>query len=283
MSATLQAKDRTGDLRDSQGRTRFVRYTYNRDPDGPILEKDKGPIGHRTPNGFIWAHFVPEFVYIPRVPGIPHYVTTWSRSMLKVLDEHYDEVEPMWPDPLVPPRVLRPWPVLRLPLDHPAQTDPPIGAIDEGCEFEHSEFMCYAIRGCIPYGVKPFDSATSVPRIPRRCLTSTSNVCPGRLLPNAGADAVLDCNGRPYDFLWCPHFRALLDGKDDDECTRLRNEAVLEICSPRVLADEIGVQIYLHGYPRHALPTDKWDQWRDYTIPFKRDSLAVQCNLGARA
>ncbi|OSD00997.1 hypothetical protein PYCCODRAFT_1459906 [Trametes coccinea BRFM310] len=266
--------DRSDTPPDSQDRrVRAVRLTYTRDPDGPVLEKNKAPIGHRTPNGYIWAHFVSEFVYIPRVPSIPQYVTTWSRSMLKILDEHYDEVEPMWPTPLVPPRIVRPWPVLKLPLDHPAQTDPPIGSIDEGCEFEHSEFMCYAIRGDSPHGVELIDSDNRMPlRIPRRCPTGTSQVCPGRVLPNVGVDAVCDGDGRPYDFLWCPHFRALCEGKDDNECTQLRSQAVQEMSAPRILADETGVQFLTPAWPPFSGATG---QPPDHPSASQRDNLVT--------
>ena len=38
---------------------------------------------------------------------------------------------------LVRPRVRRSWPVLKLPKGHPANTDPLLGAINQGCDEEH--------------------------------------------------------------------------------------------------------------------------------------------------
>ncbi|KAI0357727.1 hypothetical protein OH77DRAFT_1450242 [Trametes cingulata] len=225
---------------DSEGRTRFTRFRIERDPNGPVLEKDKGPVGLRTPNGLIWAHFLDELFYIPRVPSVPNYVTTWSRSMLKALGEHYDEIEAeMWDSPLVPPRVRRPWPVLKLPLAHPAQPDPPLGALDEGCEFEHSDFMCYAIRaGDNRNGVVTVYKQL----VPRRC-PEPPTACTGRMVRNDGQlSGGKPIGDPPYDFVWCEHFKERLEALGSGEAEELIAKAVIEMKAEGLVADTTGIR-----------------------------------------
>ncbi|KAH9848129.1 hypothetical protein C2E23DRAFT_469180 [Lenzites betulinus] len=232
---------------DSEGRTRFTRMRVLRDPNGPILHQDKGPVGLRAPNGFIWGHTLGEFFYIARVPSMDSYVTTWSRSMLKEFGENYDEIEAVtWKLPLDPPRVRRPWPVLILPPDHPAQPDPPLGTIDTGCEWEHSDLMCYTVRvddsGCYD-DVK--QAYTPSRLLPRPCPADASKSCTGRLMFNHGTEAVLDAHGNPYHLVWCPHFRAKFNDRaslpDQDQVISHAAERICSERAERVLIDIDGL------------------------------------------
>ncbi|KAI0658069.1 hypothetical protein C8Q70DRAFT_918023 [Cubamyces menziesii] len=230
-----------------QGRTRVISLIIDRDPDGPFLEKDKGPVANRTPNGLVWGHEVNELFFIPRDPGIPGYVTVWSRSMLKTLGEQYDELEKKhWQKvPLVSPRIIRPWPVLKLPIDHPAQIDPPFGAVDEGCEFEHSDCMLYRIRadGCFN-GPPKFLSK----KVPRRCPSNRSEPCTTRLIRNNSPDdSGPTLQGQPYEFFWCEHFRSKLEGKSHDDIADLVAKTVYDMSEPNVIADHIGVRLFKRG------------------------------------
>lgn len=231
---------------DVEGRLRFTRYTVKRDPNGVVIQKSNPYRGLRAPNGFIWAHFVNEFVYIPRVPSVRNYVTTWSRSMVKALGENYDEIEGLWHTPLVPPRLIRPWPVLKLPPGHPAQPDPPLGAIDEGCKWEHSDFMCYSIRAdssddpdCDP--AKSLSVYTRL--VPRRCPSDPSEECSGRVVFNEDADSANDGQDMRYDFLWCKHFKSRLDAEDIEDSHRSIARAITELTVKGVIADGNGGQI----------------------------------------
>ncbi|KAI0329811.1 hypothetical protein GY45DRAFT_841765 [Cubamyces sp. BRFM 1775] len=126
-----------------EGRTRDVRLWWERNPDGAIIPRNPPPLGNRTAEGFVWGHKLSHLFWIQRIPGV-NAMTIWSRSMLKEFGEGYDEHE--WDEPLVGPRVLRPWPVLKLPEGHPSPRNPPLGAIDAGCECEHAEQVSYQIR-----------------------------------------------------------------------------------------------------------------------------------------
>ena len=97
--------------KESVKRERDIYLRLQRDPKGAILKRDKAPVGLRTPNGFVWGHQVEHIFWMPRVPGT-NALTVWSRSMLKAFGEGYNDND--WKEPLVPPRVLRPWPVLRI-------------------------------------------------------------------------------------------------------------------------------------------------------------------------
>ncbi|KAH9903246.1 hypothetical protein C8Q73DRAFT_751029 [Cubamyces lactineus] len=229
------------------GRTRVVSMIVDRDPDGPFLEKDKGPVGNRTPSGLLWGHELNELFFIPRDPGIPGYVTMWSRSMLKILGERYDELEKKhWQKvPLVSPRIIRPWPVLKLPIDHPAQIDPPFGAIDEGCEFEHSECMLYRIRADGHFNGRP---KLLSKKVPSRCPSDSSTPCTGRLIRNDSPDdSGPTLQGLPYEFFWCEHFRAELEGKSHDDIADLVAKTVYAMSESSVIADRIGVRLFKKG------------------------------------
>ncbi|KAI0672167.1 hypothetical protein C8Q78DRAFT_1077726 [Trametes maxima] len=234
---------------DEFNRTRFIHHTVPRDPDGPVLEKNKGPIGFRVPNGFVWAHDIEELFLIPRIPSVPNYVTAWSRSMLKALGENYDRIEAaLWEDPLVPPRVLRPWPVLKLPLDHPAQPEIPLGAIDEGCELEHSDFACYAIRANGSEYTEDGSILAYKRREPRRCPggSDLSRPCTGRFVENSGSEPVKNSREKPYDYVWCSHFRARLEAAaSSDEQSALISEAARGMIAGHIVADPYGV--FLEG------------------------------------
>ncbi|KAI0761339.1 hypothetical protein BD413DRAFT_647260 [Trametes elegans] len=231
---------------DPEKRFRAIGLMWERDPDGPVLEKDKAPVGYRVPNGLVWGHALDELFLIPRVPSVPAYVTVYSRSMLKILGEHYDETEAagIWDRPLVPPRIRRPWPVLKLPIDHPSQPEPPLGAIDEGCFLEHSGFGCWAIRAD-GSDYKDVDEALAVAiRRPRRCPADASTECTGRIVPN---DAGLkDSHGQAYTYLWCTHFKQLL-GEKDANAERMIAEALVSMTQERVIADSKGVRFM--GFP----------------------------------
>ncbi|KAI0329808.1 hypothetical protein GY45DRAFT_1324614 [Cubamyces sp. BRFM 1775] len=231
---------------DPEGRTRFVGFRVLRDPDGPVLEKNKGPVALRTPNGLIWAHETNEFFYIARVPSVDNYVTTWSRSMLKEIGENYDTLEEeLWQTSLHPPRVIRPWPVLKLPHDHAAQTDPPIGAIDEGCDYEHSLYMLYTLRDD---GYVDDLPKLSTKKIPGRCPSDPSQPCTGRLVENdAPSDNSPHFDGLPHDFLWCEHFREKLEGKSPNDIFDLVAKAICDMSEDNVVADRVGVRIYKRG------------------------------------
>ncbi|KAI0658078.1 hypothetical protein C8Q70DRAFT_1135933 [Cubamyces menziesii] len=233
-------------MRGLGNRTRFVGFTVERDPDGPLLKKDQSPPALRTPNGLIWAHEIDEFFYIPRSPQVPNYVTTWSRSMLKTIGEQYDALEQgFWDAPLYPPRVIRPWPVLKLPNDHPAQTDPPIGAIDEGCDHEHWSQMMYRLREDGYVGHFP---TLSKNKIPRRCPSDPSEPCISGLRRNdAPGDTAPTLEGLPHDYLWCEHFRAQLEGKSCDDKWDLIEKTVYNMAADNVIADHIGVRFLSQG------------------------------------
>ncbi|CDO76773.1 hypothetical protein BN946_scf184978.g2 [Trametes cinnabarina] len=271
--------DKTEATQREEGRTRFVHLAFTRDPNGPVLKKNEGPRGVRTPNGLIWGHTLDEFVHIPRVPSIPQYITTWSRSMLKDLDEHYDEVEPMYDWPIVPPRIVRPWPVLSLPRDHPAQTDPPIGAIDEGCELEHSDFMCYALRDD---AVPDRKAETSVHRVPRRCPIESSQGCTGRFLVTEDTDARRDMDGRPYHYLWCQHFHALLQGKGEEERRHLRHQAMVEMPANMIVGDDTGVHILTPLPPRYFANGEANQTLNKPPMTMREMTLSVQERLDRR-
>ncbi|KAI0366532.1 hypothetical protein BV20DRAFT_1124167 [Pilatotrama ljubarskyi] len=243
----------------SAGRARFTRFRIERVPDGRVLEKNKAPVGYRTPNALVWAHSLDEFFYIPRIPSVPNYVTTYSRSMLKELGENYEQVRmEMWEDPLVPPRVRRPWPVLKLPREHPAQPDPPLGAIDGGCEWEHSAFACFTIRAG-----EDDDGVTLVhaPSVPRR-FPDPPETCTGRMVLNGRPGDVGHATGDPpYDYVWCPHFKARLAAGNIEAAHKLIAEAVVGMQDDQIMADTTGVRtlsrfrVSLRSFPPSYLPS----------------------------
>ncbi|OJT06811.1 hypothetical protein TRAPUB_2328 [Trametes pubescens] len=133
------------DTKNPKERIRDVRLWWERNPDGPIIPRTLPPAGIRTMEGFVWGHTLEHLFWIQRIPKV-NAVTIWSRSMLEELGEGYDEHQ--WDEPLVEPRAIRPWPVLKLTDGHDnvSSTSPPIGAIDGGCACEHAEQVEYQIR-----------------------------------------------------------------------------------------------------------------------------------------
>ncbi|KAM5546094.1 hypothetical protein V8D89_000220 [Ganoderma adspersum] len=137
----------------SPTRERDISLRVVRARGGAVLARDKAPVGLRTPNGFVWGHRVDHLVWMPRVPGA-NALTVWSRSMLKALGEGCKDLEqdPAWSgEPLVPPRVLRPWPVLKMARSEgereqggdregegEGEEAKTLNAVDEGCEHEHA-------------------------------------------------------------------------------------------------------------------------------------------------
>ena len=121
----------------SKDRQRDIRLIWEREPNGAILQRDAAPYGLRTPNGFVWGHKLNHIFWMPRIPGTAA-LTVWSRSMLMAFGEGYDEKD--WDEPLVEPRIVRPWPVLRL-LAGDASGRPAsrttLNPVDRGCEHEH--------------------------------------------------------------------------------------------------------------------------------------------------
>ncbi|KAI0819896.1 hypothetical protein BC628DRAFT_1423422 [Trametes gibbosa] len=151
-------------------RVRDIRLWWERNPDGPIITRALLPLGMRTREGFVWGHRLAHFFWLQRIPGV-NAMTIWSRSMLREFGEGYAEHD--WDEPLVEPRVLRPWPVLRLAstddddADDAADDDadacasewgPPMGAIDGGCGCEHAEQVRYAIRAQETYAPRECDA-----------------------------------------------------------------------------------------------------------------------------
>ena len=90
-------------------RTRYVYQWWDRDPSGKHLSKQNTPRGKRAPNGAVWGHSIDDFFMIQRIPGV-NVVTCWSRSMIKELGELPidDGDEPH------PPRIRRPYPLLKI-------------------------------------------------------------------------------------------------------------------------------------------------------------------------
>ena len=110
--------------------TNFIYNQWVRDPNGPFLDKHKAPIGKRTPNGMIWGHSINDFFWIERQSGI-RVMTIWSRSMIQEFGENYADEEH---DPEPEPRLMRPWPLLKLKMPKHLQPENDFGIIDEGCD-----------------------------------------------------------------------------------------------------------------------------------------------------
>ena len=111
--------------------TLFIYNQWVRDPNGPFLDKCKAPIGKRTPNGMIWGHSINDFFWIERQSGM-RVMTVWSRSMIQEFGENYADEEH---DPEPQPRLMRPWPLLKLKTPKHLQPENNFGIIDEGCDY----------------------------------------------------------------------------------------------------------------------------------------------------
>jgi hypothetical protein len=135
----MPSKEGSGDndAPDKDERKRFINQDWERNPNGPFLERDQGPNGNRTPNGQIWGHSLSDFYFIQRVPGL-NYITIWSTSMLQNLDDSLSssQKELLAADKRHFPRVLQPWPLLCIPDDKGELETLCLGG-DEGCERGH--------------------------------------------------------------------------------------------------------------------------------------------------
>ena len=110
-------------------RGRFVFQWWDRAPDGKYLDKYDAPVGTRTPNGAVWGHSLIDFFMIQRIPGT-NVVTCWSRSMINEYGERPvddGEEEPH------PPRIRRPYPLLKIDKDVECPERGMYGYFDEGC------------------------------------------------------------------------------------------------------------------------------------------------------
>ncbi|RDX52419.1 hypothetical protein OH76DRAFT_1470364 [Lentinus brumalis] len=250
MAPQLRA-DEKRDYVNSEGRTRFLQTWFNRPPNGRWLEKDRAPLGFCTPSGLVWGHALDEIGYIERQPGIP-VTTIYSRSQVKELGELYDDYE--FDGPLVRPRVRRPWPVLKLPKKHPANTDPPLGAIDQGCEEEHEDPECrtYTMRwdefsddkGPARAAPAMASGTSAIPEPAQRpgCSADSPHTCRGHLEPNNGSPPLKNWMGAAYHYLWCDHFLDRIKAQKDS--SELLARTVHDINRPGVLADKRGIYIF---------------------------------------
>ncbi|RPD61823.1 hypothetical protein L226DRAFT_506637 [Lentinus tigrinus ALCF2SS1-7] len=187
-------------------RDRDIRLWWERDPNGPILKRDRAPPGLRTPNGFVWGHQLDHIFWIQRIPGA-NAITVWSRSMIKEGGEGYDEHE--WDEPLTSPRVRRPWPVLKkFDSDGDVTATSFINEPDRGCADEHW-------RGISPpAGWRRDPAAVMSPETLEAlgdCEDDPEEKCTGPMLSNVGPERVVNPQGEFYDYVWCEHFKALLN------------------------------------------------------------------------
>ncbi|PIL28844.1 hypothetical protein GSI_08890 [Ganoderma sinense ZZ0214-1] len=247
---------------DPEGRKRRLCSIWKRNPDGPYLEKDRAPVGYRTPNGLVWGHTIDELCLIERDPGLPIF-TQYSRSQLKELGENYDDVE--WDyAPLVRPRVKRPWPILKLPKRHPANTTPPIGVIDGGCGEEHDEDCTYTIRWDEFSDDRKGKTTPRAGQPPPACSTDPANPCTGCWLtnhPDASGERLRNPAGHVYDYVWCEHF-AVCAQESGDPCAFLGQKTHLMIWEPRIFADFAGV-----------LKFDAFRAWHKFLPPGALDAM----------
>ncbi|KAI1792702.1 hypothetical protein LXA43DRAFT_310913 [Ganoderma leucocontextum] len=257
-------RDRDPNEVDPEGRKRRLCNIWRRIPDGRYLEKDQAPVGHRTPNGLVWGHTLDELGLIERDPGLPIY-TQYSRSQLKELGENYDDAD--WDgEPLVRPRVKRPWPVLKLPKRHPANTTPPVGAIDGGCDEEHDEDCTYTVRWDEFSDDRKGKTTPRLGQPPPACSTDPANLCTGCWIsndPSTGTegDVLRNPTGYVYDCVWCEHF-AVCAREAADPCFFLGQKTHDMIWEPRIFADFTGV-----------LRFDGFGEWHKFLPPGALDSV----------
>ena len=230
-------------------RKRDIRLWWERDPDGPILKRDHAPPGLRTPNGFVWGHQVDHIFWIQRIPGA-NALTVWSRSMIKEGGEGHDEHE--WDEPLTSPRVRRPWPVLKMfnNNDDVAATSF-INEPDRGCANEHWKGIAP------PAGWRRDPGAVMSPEMLKflgECELDPEEKCTGPMLSNVGPERIANPEGEFYDYVWCEHFKALLNS----------------VCDPLpFLAHAVAVTGHVHIVPDatgvifYAPPEDLKDATKD--------------------
>ncbi|KAI0752590.1 hypothetical protein C8Q80DRAFT_1147148 [Daedaleopsis nitida] len=219
-----------------QERVRDIRLWWERDPDGPVLQRDRAPVGLRTPNGFVWGHKVDHIFWIQRIPGA-HALTVWSRSMIKEHGEGYDDTE--WDEPLVEPRVVRPWPVLCL-LGRDGKSRP-ILLPDRGCAIEHLKKIAP------PEGwVRAPESDVMSPAMLAllgECPHDPEEMCTGPMLSNAGPERLKNDEGEYYDYLWCEHFREIITSVDEPH--RFFTHAVAVTGHVHLVPDTTGLCMYV--------------------------------------
>ncbi|KAI1792708.1 hypothetical protein LXA43DRAFT_1180799 [Ganoderma leucocontextum] len=246
-------------------RERDIRLRVVRDPAGAILKRDKAPVGLRTPNGFVWGHQVDHLVWMPRVPGT-NALTVWSRSMLKALGDEKgcDDQDPAWArEPLVPPRVLRPWPVLRLAASgnegegEGERKMLMLHARDEGCAHEHNamkalkererktssddeekKILQEAERGDEEHVLATYAGLNMMALI-GECPDDPEEICTGPILFNK--QQAKNARGVPYAYVWCEHFRDQILGLPDPQSVVVF--AVAAIGNPNLDADTTGIWV----------------------------------------
>ncbi|KAI0767598.1 hypothetical protein C8Q74DRAFT_966700 [Fomes fomentarius] len=182
-------------------RERDILLGWVRDPNGAILHRNRAPPGFRTPHGFIWGHQLAHFFWIPRNPDVEQYVTIWSRSMIKEFGEGYDDHE--WDEPLVPPRLVRPWPVLQV-LNANGRATGTLNARDRGCNLEHSQ-MAPHDEGSV--GKRDAVESPEMPAVTGGCPYDPEGICTGPLLANVGPERLKNEHGMYYGYIWCDHVK----------------------------------------------------------------------------
>ncbi len=188
-------------------RERDIRLWWERDPKGPILQRDRAPPGFRTANGFVWGHQLGHIFWIQRIPGA-NAITVWSRSMIKEFGEGYDDKE--WDEPLVEPRLVRSWPVLQI-LNANGRATHTLNARDRGCKLEHSKIAP-------PAGwVRKPDAAMSPEMLAffGECPDDPEEICTGPMLANVGPERLKNEDGDYYDYIWCEHFKERINSVDE--------------------------------------------------------------------
>ncbi|KAM5546088.1 hypothetical protein V8D89_000214 [Ganoderma adspersum] len=270
----ISNRGRDPDEVDPEGRKRRLCSIWKRNPDGRYLEKNQAPVDYRTPNDLVWGHTIDELCLIERDPGLPIF-TQYSRSQLKELGENYDDVE--WDNtPLVRPRVKRAWPVLKLPKRHPANTFPPVGAIDGGCDEEHDKDCTYTIRWDEFSDDRRGKTTPRAGQPPPACSTDPANPCTGCWLPNnpdGSGERLQNPAGHVYDYVWCEHF-AVCAQESGDPFAFLGQKTHLMIWEPRIFADFTGV-----------LRFDAFRAWHKFLPPGALEAMPAdhRATAGVRA
>ena len=253
-------------------RERDISLRVVRAPGGAVLARDKAPVGMRTPNGIVWGHRVNHLVWMPRVPGT-NALTVWSRSMLKAFGERCEDLEqdPAWSgEPLVPPRVLRPWPVLKMTRsggedeegedgegeDEETKT---LNAVDEGCEHEHAGIKALKERdrttdsddskqnpnaiALDDEDVRATCADLAMMALFGECPDDPEEICTGPILFNR--QQVKNARGEPYPYVWCEHFREQILELPDPQSVVVF--AVAATGNPNLDADTTGIWVRRAG------------------------------------
>ena len=233
-----------------------------RNPAGAILQRDRAPVSLRTPNNFVLGHQVNHLVWMPRIPST-NALTVWSRSMLKALGEGKElERDLVWAgEPLVPPRVLRPWPVLKLATEEgrgeEEEEKMTMYAPDEGCDHEHVGIKVLKElereRTAGSSGNKHKDNGSdpeeenilatyadlNMLALLGDCLDDPEELCTGPILFNKRG--VKDARGEPCTYVWCEHFRERIGALPDPQSVAVF--AVAKTGNPNLDADTTGIYV----------------------------------------